>query len=96
VPTPEEIEAGLASRKKRSTIRIDWDGDVPDFDVEVYQSDSKGAVGDMIGSSTESNTAFEAVDHTVTTTETQPTVHVIVRVIYWLAPGTEYTGTVAF
>jgi hypothetical protein len=51
--TPAEIEAGLASRKKRSTIRIDWDSDVPDFDLEVYQSDSKGAVGDMIGSSTE-------------------------------------------
>lgn len=94
--TPEEIEAGLASRKKRSTIRIDWDNDVPDFDLEVYQSDSKGAVGDMIGSSTEFNTTFEAIDHTVTTTATQPTVHVVVRVIYWLAPGTEYAGTVTF
>lgn len=94
--TPEEIEAGVLNRKKRSTIRLDWGSEASDFDLEIYQSDSKGTLGSEIGSSTQGATNFESVDHTVTTTAEQPSAFVVVRIIYWLAPGAEYTGAVTF
>lgn len=104
--TPEEIEAGLTEKRQRSTVKVDWASGVTaegvdpaiamDFDLLVYQSDSTGALVSEIGRSAAGPTSSEQVDLSVTTTAVQPSVFVVVRVIYFAAPATSYRGSVTF
>ena len=103
--TEEEIAAGITSKKKATTIRIDqWDPPHPvtDFDLIVFESDSKGTVGNEIAQSADGITClctdlnYETVSFNVTTTDVTPVKWLLVRVVFFQSPRTEYVGTVTF
>ena len=94
-PVPADDADGKLRRTATFTIS-DYAGPAADVDMELYASDETGARGDSLGGSTEFTTETEQASVAVTTTLEEPTKYVLVQVIYFVQPGTGYTGDVKF
>lgn len=101
--TQAEIDAGKTKHTKMATITINNFGPVPDpatdFDLVVFESDAAGTKGEEIGSSANygpDQAGDESVSISLTTTISQPSVFVLVDVVYFAVLGTGYSGSASF
>lgn len=92
-PVPEDDEDG----KLVASFSAELTTEAADYDVILYASDAEGTIGDELGRSTQFpiGDTSESVFTLVTTTDEQPSTHVLLRVIFF-APVTPHTTTVSF
>lgn len=101
--TQAEIDAGKTKHTKTATITINNFGPVPDpatdFDLVVFESDAEGTKGEEIGRSAvfgPDQAGDESVSIPLTTTISQPSVFVLLDVVYFVVLGTGYSGSATF
>lgn len=102
--TQEEIDAGKTFKTKTATVTITNYGPVPhpgtDFDLIAFESDTEGTRGVELardGSFDDpEEPATEIVTFPVRTTINQPSVFVLVEVVYFAVVNSGYDGTAQF
>lgn len=99
--TAAEIAAGKTEKTKNTTITIDnftpTGGPVTDYDLFAYASDANGTLGEVLDSDGSlTNTTRERVAFPVTTTVGEPSVWVLIRVVYYQVVNGSYKGNAAF
>lgn len=101
--TQAEIDAGKTTKTKTATITVDrFDPAQVDFDFVVYASDSTGKKGEFFtgaqaGSQSANNPGqAESLQIPIDTTIDQPSVWVLLEVVYFAAPNAAYKGVARF
>lgn len=105
--TETEQAAGVIKKTAKVRIAINWAGtpviwdntgtNETDFDLLTFASSEQGELGDEIASSAQGDTTNETAQFTVQTTLSQPSVWVLVRVVYFQVPNADgYTGSLTF
>ena len=100
--TQAEIDAGVVEKFASVSIGIDrFDPAQTDFDLAAYASDATGTKGSFFGgtqaSSTSGNNPGEAESLTfdIMTTAQQPSVYMLVEIVYFAAPNATFKGSAA-
>ncbi len=101
--TEAEIAAGKTTKTKTATITVDrFDPAQVDFDFVIWQSDSTGKKGDFFTGASGTSTSgrnpgvAESLAVQIDTTIDQPSVWVLLEVVYFAAPNATYKGTARF
>lgn len=98
--TQAEIDAGVLEKYATATVRIDqFDPGQSDFDFAAYATDAAGTKGPFFtgtqSSSTSGNNPGEAEFKTfdITTTAQQPSVYMLVEIVYFAAVNATFKGS---
>jgi hypothetical protein len=98
--TQAEIDAGVVEKFATVSVRIDQFDPAPsDFDMGFFASDATGTKGPWFGgtqsNSTSGNNPGEAESQTfdIVTTAQQPSVYMLVEVVYFAAPNATFKGS---
>jgi hypothetical protein len=101
--TPAEIAAGKTTKTKSATIYVDtFDPAQVDFDFVAWASDAQGTkgeffTGDASGSTSGHNPGqAESKTFSIETTIDQPSVWMLLEVVYFAAPNATYKGRATF
>lgn len=96
--TQAEADAGVKSKTRTVEMRISNYTPVAqyDFDLGLYQSDAAGTKGAYIKQSGNNPGLAEVVNTEITTTLTEPAVHLWLDVVYFAAVNGSFTGTAKF
>jgi hypothetical protein len=105
--TATEQAAGVTKKTAKVRIAINWAGtpviwdnagtNETDFDLLTFASSELGEKGEEIVSSAQGDTTNETAQFTVQTTVSQPSVWVLVQVVYFQVPNADgYAGSLTF
>lgn len=99
--TQADIDKGITERYRNVVVFLSDYGPVPDpatdFDLLMFASDKNGIVGqELDGDGDATDTARETVSADIQTTATEPSVYVLIRVVYFTSVNSGYKATVSF
>ena len=98
--TQAEIDAGVVEKFASASVRIDqFDPAQTDFDLAAYATDATGTKGPFFGGTQANSTSgnnpgeAEALTFEIMTTAQQPSVYVLLEIVYFAAPNATFKGS---